>query len=437
MNDNYRIDTSGRLFALLLNLYPRAHRDEFAVSMRQVFKEQCREASRLKGSLGILFLWLRTLPDLARTAIMEHLTTPGASWGLMEPVPNAPLPWKGVLLILLPGLVYLVSQIAQLTGQPWYLTVYYRAAFFLILPPLAVWIITRRFPLWGLIPVGLLFRLLQEIGYQLVTLHPNVFSSNPVLNAGLDAARMLESNPFIASGIFAAAILLLGWRFLRKSRPARGFWLWGGVCLAVALTQIGLSFRWIIPDNLAAHPALTQADAWIYFWNSAGWSLYTHVALLLLVFLGTLFTRRHGMFAILVLVGYLLPTLVIGTPWNLGDNGTSLVMIFAGILTFRGLLSLVMPVWMSRTPSQNGKRGVVIGLALAAFIIHGSMQFLPDLFYPAGATISIDWVASVLLDELKGFSALLLGLALYAEKSAPAAPKKVLAGVVETKAEMI
>ncbi|MHC1783066.1 MAG: hypothetical protein AB9891_09985 [Anaerolineaceae bacterium] len=429
MTDNYRIDSSGRLFALLLNLYPRTHRDEFAVSMRQVFKEQCREASRLKGSLGILFLWLRTLPDLARTAILEHLTAPGAAWGLMEPVPNAPLPWKGVVLILLPGMVYLVSQVAQLTGQPWYLTVYYRAAFFLILPPLVVWIITRRFPLWGLIPVGLLFRLLQEIGYQLVTLHPGVFSSNPILNTALDIARMLESNPFIASGLFAAAIVLLGWRHLRRSRPARGVWLWGGVYLAIALTQIMLSFRWIIPDNLAAYPAITQADAWAYFWNSVGWSLYTHTALLLLVFLGTLFTRRHGMFSILVLVGYLLPTLVIGTPWNLGDNGTSLIMIFAGILVFRGLLSLVLPVWMSRTPSQSGKRGVVIGLALAALIIHGSMQFLPDLFYPAGVTMNIDWVVSVLLEEFKDFSALLLGLALYEQPAVPAAREETASQV--------
>jgi hypothetical protein len=150
---------SARLFTFLLKLYPREHRDEFAVPMRQVFDRQCRDASRRKGRAGIFLLWLRTLPDLVRSILTEHLTAPGASHGLMEPVPGAPLPWKGVLLVLLPGLVYLVSQVAQLTGQPWYLTVYYRAAFFLILPPLAAWIITRRFPLWGLIPVGLLFRL--------------------------------------------------------------------------------------------------------------------------------------------------------------------------------------------------------------------------------------------------------------------------------------
>jgi hypothetical protein len=422
---------------MLLKLYPRDHRDEFAVPMRQVFERQCRDAFRRKGGLGIFLLWLRTLPDLARSILTEHLTAPGASKGLMEPVPGAPLPWKGVLLVLLPGLVYLVSQAAQLTGQPWYMTVYYRAAFFLILPPLAVWIITRRFPLWGLIPVGLLFRLLQEIGYQLITLHPGVFSSNPILNAVLNLARMLEANPFIATGLFFVVILVLGWRWLRGGRPARGLWLWGGVYLLVALAQVMLAHRWLLPYTLAAYPGFDQAEAWTYFWNSVGWSLYTFAALLMLVFLGTLFTRRHGMFAILILVGYLLPTLVIGTPWNLEENPVSLMMIFTGILVFRGLLSLVMPVWMSRTPSQNGKCAVVIGLALAAFIIHGSMQFLPGLFYPAGSALDIDWVATVVLDELKGLTALLLGLALYAEKPSPDAPGPVISATLQGKTETV
>ncbi len=436
MTINAHNSFSSRLFTCLLKLYPSDHRDEFAVPMRQVFDRQCRDASRRKGGAGIFLLWLRTLPDLVRSILIEHLTAPGASRGLMEPVPGAPLPWKGVLLVLLPGLVYLVSQVAQLTGQPWYMTVYYRAAFFLILPPLAAWIITRRFPLWGLIPVGLLFRLLQEIGYLLVTLHPRAFSGNPVFNAVLSLVRTLEANPFISTGLFLAAILLLGWRWLRSGLPTRGLWQWGGVYLAILIAQVFLAHRWLLPTTLATYPGLDRADAWIYFWNSVGWTLYTHIALLLLVFLGTLFTRRHGIFAVLILVGYILPTFVIGTPWNLAENPVSLAMIFAGVLLFRGLLSLVMPVWMSRTPTQNGKRAVVIWLALAAFIIHGSMQFLPGLFYPAGSTLNIDWVATVVLDELKGLTALLLGLALYQEKPALAAPQPVAAIRAEVKLKL-
>jgi hypothetical protein len=422
MTNNRWIENSRSFFALLLKLYPRDHRDNYAVSMLQVFTEQCRTAFHEKGISGIFFLWLRTLPDLGYTAVLEHFASPRSTWGLMEPVPNAPLPWRGVFLILLPAMVYLVSQIAQLIGEPWYLTVYYRAAFFLIIPPALVWVITRRFPIWGLIPLGLLFRLLQEIGYMLVTLHPNVFSSHPLLNYVLQVARVLESNPFIMAGLFAVAILLLGWRHQRRGLPARWPWLWIGIYLTVALAQVLLSNIWIMPSTLAVYPDLDLAQAWLYFWNSIGWSLYTYSALLLLVFLGTLFTRRHGMFAILVTVGYLLPTMVIGTPWSLEENPALLVPVIAGVLVFRVLLSLVMPVWMSRSSTQAGKRRVVIGLALAAFTIHAAMQFIPGVFFQSAASMNSYWVGSVLLEELRFLSALLLGLALYQEIN-PLAPE--------------
>ncbi len=420
MINNPSIETSRKFYALLLNLYPGEHRSGYAASMLQVFTDQCRAAYRQKGGLGLLFLWLRTLPDLGYSAIVEHISSPRASWGLMEPVPNAPLPWKGVLLILLPGLVYLVSQVAQLTGQPWYMTVYYRAAFFLILPPVFVWIFTRRFPLWGLIPIGLLFRLVQEIGYQLITLHPGAFSSNPALQIILNVARTMETNPYIMGGIFTAVILLLGWLFLRKRRPGRSFWLWAGAFLLVALAQCLLDLRWILPYTREMYPAIDQGMAWEMFRSTIGWDLYNFSAILLLVFLGTLFTRRHGMFSILILVGYIMPALVIGTPWNLEENTSQIVFITTAVLAYRGLLSLVTPIWMSRTPSQTGKKRVVLVLAGLALIIHAGMQFYPGIFRPSGAEIPNEWLLSVALAEAKWFTALLLGLALYQDPPAPA-----------------
>jgi hypothetical protein len=159
MINNSWITNSGKIYRSLLCLYPSEHRKDFGFSMQQVFNDQCRNAYQQKGVLGIFLLWLRILPDLGYTVLLEHSSSNRASWGLIEPVPNAPLPWKGVLLVLLPGLVYLVSQIAQLNGEAWYMTVYFRAAYFLILPALAVWVITRRFPIWGLIPIGLFFKL--------------------------------------------------------------------------------------------------------------------------------------------------------------------------------------------------------------------------------------------------------------------------------------
>jgi hypothetical protein len=345
----------------------------------------------------------------------------------MEPVPNAPLPWKGVFLILIPGLVYLVSQIAQLTGQPWYLVVYYRAAFFLILPVLAVWAITRRFPLWGLIPVGLLFKLVQEIGYQLVVLHPDAFSGNALLNVILTIAKQVQGDPLIPAGIMAAAIILLAVRYLRKHKPARGFWIWGGLYLLLALVQEAMIFiTWSYDFSLGYQGYMPWNEMWAMLYSNIQWDLYNLTAFLLLIFMGTLFTRRHGFFAILILVGYVLPTIVVGTPWDLENNSNQLLIVSSAVLLYRSLLSIIAPVWMSRTRSQDGKKRVVILSIALALTVHAVMQFYPLLFYPQPYSISTQWIVSVVLEELRLVSAFLLAIVLYQdEQSKPVSPGQV------------
>ncbi|MBN1440533.1 MAG: hypothetical protein JW929_14080 [Anaerolineales bacterium] len=151
---------SCRLYRRLLKFYPQNHREEYGHSMLQLFKDQYRTA-RESGKPGSLaMLWIRALKDLAVNVWREHAAAPGAGDGLMEPVPNRPLPWKGVVLVLLPGLVFLTGQICQLAGEDWFFLFVGRAAYFLILPVLLVWIFKRRFPVWGLIPLGMLFRTL-------------------------------------------------------------------------------------------------------------------------------------------------------------------------------------------------------------------------------------------------------------------------------------
>ena len=87
--------------------------------------------------------------------------------GGLENGPIQPLPWKGVALVLAPGLIFFGSQVAQLTGQDWFFLMVYRAGYFLILPVLAAWAWTRRFPVWGLIPLGLLMNTLLSVGYRM------------------------------------------------------------------------------------------------------------------------------------------------------------------------------------------------------------------------------------------------------------------------------
>jgi hypothetical protein len=406
---NQWIETSRNIYAKFLSLYPKEHRAEYGESMQQVFTDQCRSTYQEKGISGIILLWFRVLPDLGYTALLEHVTSPRASWGLMEPIPNEPLPWKGIFLILLPGLVYLVSQVAQVTGQAWYMTVYYRAAFYLIIPVLIVWAITRRFPIWGLIPFGLLFRLVQEIGYYMVFMQPTVFSHRPLLNAILSATKLFKTELLIPSGLFAIAIVLLAFRYVRQQKPSRSFWISITVCLLVVVAQMVYTYN----SMLAYMEQYDVSSAINLFRNSISLDIYEYTGFLLLIFIGTLFTRRHGFFAILIPIGYILPIIVVGMPWNLEGASTSAVAsIIIAILAYRSLLSLVTPIWVSRTGSVAGKkRAILISIALA-LAIHAVMQFYSVWLYQ-GWTISAEWVSSVALGEIKLISAIILGIVLY------------------------
>jgi hypothetical protein len=237
------------------------------------------------------------------------------------------------------------------------MNIYYRAGFFLMLPVLAVWAITRRFPIWGLIPVGLFYTLSQEVGYQLITSHPDVFSSNPLLNMVLTAAKQIEKDLMIPVVVFSVAIVLLAWRYMRQQKPARSFWILIGIYLLVISIQIGRDYWnvWVMTNNLEMSSHYPAGELQKLLYNSIAWTLYNYSALLLLIFSGTLFVRRHGFFAILILVGYFLPTILVGLQ---DENSTtiSLVLISGAVLAYRVILSLIVPIWMSRTSSQAGKK---------------------------------------------------------------------------------
>jgi hypothetical protein len=415
MTTNPWIETSRKIYAALLILYPQEHRAEFGEPMRQVFRDQCRTAYEQRGRFGILLLWLRTLPDLGYTALLEHVTSPRATWGLMEPVPNAPLPWKGVFLILLPGLAYLAGQIAQLiTGETWFYFVTYRVTFFLIIPPLIAWVITRRFPLWGLIPLGLFFSVTQETGYQFIATHPKLFSGNPILKVIQNAARQVSENLWLLLIPLAITTLLLGWWYVRQKKPMRSFWFWLGVYALVVCARFGQEYPWAAQAVGDLSTYYSDQGVWEWIYSLIASILYPYVAFLLLIFLGAFFTRRHGFFAILILVGYIIPTSVIGPQdFNQYPNPTLALGVFSTvILVYRSILTLVAPIWMSRNPSQTGKKRVILISIAAALAIHAVTQFYRVMLL-SPAYLTSNWIFSVALDELKLISAFLLAISIY------------------------
>jgi len=72
--DAKAVTLSVRIYERLLALYPAAFRREYGPAMKQVFCDQCRDAWCQARAWGLAVLWLRLLPDLAKTSFLEHLS---------------------------------------------------------------------------------------------------------------------------------------------------------------------------------------------------------------------------------------------------------------------------------------------------------------------------------------------------------------------------
>jgi uncharacterized protein involved in exopolysaccharide biosynthesis len=66
---------SEKLYARMLAAYPKAHREEYGPSMAQLFRDQCRDAWGEARSWALLKLWLRVVPDVIATSLLEHCAT--------------------------------------------------------------------------------------------------------------------------------------------------------------------------------------------------------------------------------------------------------------------------------------------------------------------------------------------------------------------------
>lgn len=68
---------SSRVYGLLLKLYPKGFREDYAQEMLWCFEDMAFEAARKYGRWGMLRLWLRVLPDTCLTVVKEHLVNQG------------------------------------------------------------------------------------------------------------------------------------------------------------------------------------------------------------------------------------------------------------------------------------------------------------------------------------------------------------------------
>ena len=112
------ITLSDKIFRKLLRLYPGPYRQDYGWLMALHFRDQCRDAWRQGRYAGLVKLWLRTLPDLGKSSLMEQLNqiernhimnakhTPtliliaGIVLGLMSFMPMV-VPFHGIFMLLL------------------------------------------------------------------------------------------------------------------------------------------------------------------------------------------------------------------------------------------------------------------------------------------------------------------------------------------------
>jgi hypothetical protein len=181
MKSNHMIEKSRRVYSYLLKLYPKENHDEFGPEMLQLFTDQCRLACQTNNKGNVFLFWIRILLDLGVSLFREQ-TSPSVTQGVLETAPDAPLPWRGVIFVLIPGLVFFVAQVAQIMGVDLFFAAIQQAAYFLILPVLLVWVKNRKFPIWGLIPLGMLWKTLLDYGNQIQT--GRVYSGGVVPGSG-------------------------------------------------------------------------------------------------------------------------------------------------------------------------------------------------------------------------------------------------------------
>ncbi len=382
MKTNHWIESSQRFYRRLLRLYPKSHRAEYEAEMFNVFTDQCRDAYNRQGWRGVILLWPRILADTCVAAVREHVTDPQAKVGLLEAAPNQPLPWKGVLLVLIPGLIFFVSQIAQVTtDKDWFFLAYHRAAYFLILPVLLTWTLTGRFPIWGLIPLGLLYAILGN--YNPTYLIGKIPFLRYLLNL---IPSDVQFDPVYLIAVLACAIFVCGlvWYNARHRQISRAAWGWLLLYGLLILLQIGgNAYTFFAPFGTDRESLFGSPDTIVYMAQMPLWFLYSSLSFLLLVFIGKLFASKHGGLSFLVLLGYLLPTVIFGRYGEWNEIISFYVVSFA-VLTYRFVVALVAPIWLVRAASQSGRQraaAIPVAVAIVSQIVLNVIVYLAWMKY--------------------------------------------------------
>jgi hypothetical protein len=424
MKTSLWIVRSQQFYHRLLRLYPQTHRTAYETEMYHLFTDQCRDVYESHGWPGMVMLWLRTLGDAAKTIVREHVSDPNAKLGLLNANPNMKLPWKGVALVLIPGLIFFIAQIAQVLsadGDLFFLA-FYRAAYIVAVPVILIWLFARRFPVWGLMPLGLLYETLWVLGRNvqygiLREGYAGVLARQyPFIDALLSLTEKYSQDVKTVVMLVACLGLLLVLIVynVRERRISRSAWRWLGLAVLLMIAQVVLPiFQYV-----------GVMGGWSNFWKDSynhyylflqtTWATYEYLPFLALIFLGTLFVRRYGVLSFLVPLGYMLPAVVFGR-YGMWTDTLPFYLVAVVVVAYRFAIALAAPLGLARSASLRKQRlavAIPIALVLLAQIgLDVSQAVLSAQLY--GYPVKVLNITNIILPQLISGAGLALAMALY------------------------
>ena len=423
MNTDKLVEFSRWFYGRLLGFYPKEHRNEYGQEMTRLFSDQCNSTIRESGMRGMLTLWLRTFWDLGKSALVEHFSASFSTTGLLQGTLGKPLPWKGVFLVLVPGLAFFICQIGTLNGKDWFFSILPWLGYACMVPVLLVWIFTKKFPVWGLIPLGLVIANLRW------DVERQVYNLSLLFIVPLRSLLQPHDNPIVGDGemgvplMFFVFVFILGWLLYRRHKFNRTAWLWLGLYTLTVIASLIINVigylktpYWspkILQAVILSMTVLSNSDS-IFF--------------LLLILLGALLVSRHGNLAILILVGYLLPTVLYGYYETYAGGNTadiSPLWINTSIFAFRLCLAILIPVWLARSATWCGQILATIVPVTIALVAQAGLQIARyGIYNPVWPS---EYVGEIFVNLLMTITGFILALVMY-RSIRPSALEMVPAG---------
>jgi hypothetical protein len=339
-----------RLYRMVLWLYPADHRQAYEEPMVQLARDLSRTA-RSQSQLQVFWLGLRLFKDGILNAGIEHL-----EMMKMANTRFTPASWLSVLLAAFPGLLIALTRRTIVPLAPLLnILGYLYLGILLLLPPI-IWWRRRRFPVWVLLPAGLIVWLLTYLAGPLLARGINFLINPRFMWIHMETVAAVL-NALLAGGLFVA--------LLPKRRMPVSFWL---IISLILLFNLIMAVFYSL-DRYNERILLTGM---ITYFTGSG---IGPIEGLLFVAAGLLAVRQHGVLAILVVIG--------GYSYMCGDSdylwGSAIrdwpfLALYLAAVTF--LYLVVVPVALLRARTRLGR---VVAVFVPVVIFHLARLILPGL----------------------------------------------------------